>query len=362
MANEYLHIKCPNCGSTTVRYSADKAGLHCEHCDWTKELPRERDKITERSLADGFDVSDMPTGLGVESTVFHCGSCGSEASISTEQVRVQCPFCGSENYNKTTQQARVIQPAGVLPFTVPKKRAQEIFRDWVQEGWFHPNALKKVQELDNIRGVYIPFWTFDAETTSTWWAEAGYYYYVTETYTDQNGNQQQRQVQHTRWEPASGYYENFFDDVLVIASHGVSQSMVQGVYPYSLEQVVNYDSQYVHGWETELYQKDVKEGFTVADGIMDNYIYNACAQQVPGDTHRNLQVSTQKRGLTFKHLLLPLWVAAYSFNGKPYQYIVNGQTGKAHGSKPLSPWKIALAVLIGAIVVGAVVYFSQQAQ
>jgi predicted RNA-binding Zn-ribbon protein involved in translation (DUF1610 family) len=354
-----LSVKCPNCGSMEIAYNADEKKLQCAHCRHTWDLPREKDKILEQKLGEGFSLAEMPRGLGLETKVFNCKSCGSNVAEQASTVNVSCPFCGSTQMNEQAMNTNVILPSGVLPFAISHKTALESFKNWIGEGWFRPNDLAAISRLDKIRGVYLPFWTYDAMTESTWRAEAGFYYYETVSYTDSEGNRQTRQEQRTRWEWTSGYLEHFFDDVLVVASKGLSQGVIDDINPFNLNDVVNYDSQYVLGWDCEVYQKDIKEGFKDADKIMDGQLYQLCASRIPGDTYRNLQVSTRKSALTFKHLLLPIWIAAYTYQSKIYQFVVNGQTGKISGDKPYSAWKIVIAILVAILLIGLAVYFFQ---
>ena len=350
------HRNCPNCGSPEVGYSAEQKKLLCTHCKFTWDLPRNTDKIVERKLGEGFNLAEIPKGFGLDTKISHCNGCGSEISLPATQVNTSCPFCGSTKVNDEAMNTNVIQPAGVMPFTFPQKQALAKFKEWIKEGWFHPNDLTALAQLEKIRGVYLPFWTYDAHTESTWTAESGYHYYETETYTDADGNTQTRQIQRTNWLPSSGYLSHFFDDVTVVASKGISQKDIETVYPFNLGEVVNYDSQYILGWDCEVYQREVKEGFEVANGIMDKHLYDLCGQRVPGDTYRFLRVSTHKADLTFKHILLPIWIAAYMYGGKTFQFLVNGQTGAIHGDKPYSPWKIAFAVIAGTLVIGLIAY------
>lgn len=359
---QITQFQCPNCGSSHVAYSAEAKKLQCTYCKHTWDLPTERDKIVERKLGDGFSLEELPKGLGLETKLIHCKHCGSETAVPKEQVNVSCPFCSSTSVSEEAMDTRVIQPAGILPFTFPKKDALAAFQEWIGQGWFHPNDLSATARMDKIQGVYLPFWTYDAFTESSWTAEAGYYYYETETYTDQNGQTQTRQIQKVRWVPTGGYYEKFFDDVLVVASQGVTQGDIESIYPFKLADVVNFDSQYLLGWECEVYQKDVKDGFATADKIMDGFIYQECAKRIPGDTYRNLFVSTRKSNLTFKHILLPIWIAAYLYGGKTFQFIVNGTTGKIHGQKPYSAWKIAFAVLIALVLIALGFFLYQRYQ
>lgn len=335
---------CKQCGGEAI-YSAKKQKLVCGHCGFEEDLIIKTDKIIEKSYHEHITPDGHEEGLGKEHKNFACKSCGSVTMVDATDVVLNCPFCGSSQVNAEAYDKRIIRPEGIIPFVVEKNTAYQKFKSWIGTGWFRPNDLKKVTTLEKIHGVYVPFWTYDAMTESTWWAEAGYYYYETEYYTDANGNTQSRQVQKVRWIPVSGNYDEFFDDVTVIGSKGIAQSRVQDIYPYDFKKLINYDPRLLIGWESELYGIDVHKGFDIAEKIMDDYIRSACARQIPGDTYRFLEVNTHKYNITYKHILLPVWIAAYRYHGKVYQVIVNGQTGKISGEKPLSWIKILLFIL-----------------
>lgn len=345
-----VHVDCNACGSEMV-FDAAKGELVCKHCGNTRPLPKESDMVVEADFNEGVSTAGMDTGFATPTKTFHCNSCGANTAVEPDTVKFNCPFCGSENVNEEAHASKAIRPAGILPFKINKEGATEKFKAWIKRGLFAPSNLKKIARLNSLRGVYVPFWTYDAETRSNWWAEAGYYYYTTESYTDSNGQSRTKQVRHTQWVPASGYYEHDFDDVLVIGSKGITQGRIEKIYPYELEGSVNYDPRYILGFDSEVYQLDVQQGYQVADGIMDAHIRTECARRVPGDTHRNLRVNTHKGNITFKHLLLPVWVAGYTYNNKVFQFVVNGQNGKASGSKPVSFWKVLIAIGIGAAII-----------
>lgn len=345
-----VHVDCNACGSEMV-YDPDKQMMQCNHCGNTQDVPRDADLVVEHSYSECLDLAQEPQGFGTESKVFHCNNCGAETAVAPDTVNFECPFCASTNVNEEAQAQRVIRPAGILPFKISKKVALEKFRGWIKKGFFAPSKLKRLAKLDKIHSVYLPFWTYDADTRSQWTALAGHHYYVTETYSDSNGESKTRQVQKTRWVPASGFYSHHFDDVLVLGSHGLTQQFSERIFPFNLEEVVNYDSRFILGHESEIYQRDVNEGLVVAEGIMDSEIRTAVVRQIPGDTYKNLNINTHKSGVTFKHILLPIWIAAYKFNNKVYKFLVNGQTGKISGKKPVAVWKIiALIAAIAAVI------------
>jgi hypothetical protein len=200
-------------------------------------------------------------------------------------------------------------------------------------------------KLHELGGVYIPFWTFDAWVRSNWTADAGYYYYETEYYTDANGNRASRQVQRTRWEFASGWRNDFFDDTLVCASKGLPQELVEKFQTFDTKQLTPYQPQFLAGWRAETYAVDLMPAWGTGQEKMAEVQRGRCGRDVPGDTHRNLVVQNYFSAVTFKHILLPIWIAAYRYHDKPYQFLVNGQTGEVVGKAPWSFWKIFFTVL-----------------
>jgi hypothetical protein len=206
-----------------------------------------------------------------------------------------------------------------------------------------------------LKGVYLPYWTFDAQVHADWQAQSGYYYYVTESYTDAQGNRRTRQVRKTRWVPSSGSLDHFFDDELVPGSVGMHSNLLRKVEPFPTKQVVPYAPSYVAGWLVEQYQLDLVAAAHHARKAMIRQTERMCASQVPGDTHRNLQVQTFFTKQTFKHVLLPIWFVSYNYGAKSYQIVVNRVTGDIAGERPYSFWKISGLVLFILILVGIVI-------
>jgi hypothetical protein len=208
--------------------------------------------------------------------------------------------------------------------------------------------------------MYVPYWTYDADTISYYTGERGDDYWVTESYTTtENGKTvtKTRQVRKTRWHRVSGVVFNVFDDLLVLASEGLPTKCAEKLEPWDLENLVPFDDKYLAGFRAERYQVDLKEGFEKACGMMDDAIRTAIRRDIGGDHQRIHSVNTRRQHLTFKHLLLPVWLSAYRYGGKPYRFLVNGRTGEVQGERPWSVWKILLLVL-GVAAAGAAVYFA----
>ncbi|MEM9824080.1 MAG: hypothetical protein AAF985_23545, partial [Bacteroidota bacterium] len=313
-----LNLPCPSCGGQLL-YSARHKKISCGHCGYLEEIDDSKDKVVERSLAAALETSEefVPEELG--KNVFECGNCGARFMVELEQVKVSCAFCASKNVNVEAFERQLIRPIGIIPFYISREEALRLFREWIGQGLFHPNKLKKLSEVDDLHGLYIPFWTYDAQVSADWSGEAGYYYDEVKT-VRVNGQTQQQTVRKIRWTRRSGHLDHFFDDTLVVASDGLEQRFLEKILPFRLEEVVNFDPRLLMGWEAEVSNIDVNQGYQIAEQIMDHKLRNMCSAQLGGDTQRSLRVTSQKYEQTFKHIILPVWLCSYSYNNKIYHF------------------------------------------
>jgi hypothetical protein len=336
---------CPACGGEAV-WNPGKQKLVCPFCG--TESPAFKDAsgaIVEHDLVAALrGLSDERRGWQAEKRQVKCQSCQAISVLDPKRQAQNCEFCGSAQLVPYEETKPAFRPESVLPFTVSEPNARDRIRAWYGKLWLAPNALKRRALTDTVRGVYLPYWTFDARVEASWTAEAGYYYYTTETYT-QNGRLQTRQVRQVRWEPASGRLSHFFDDDLVCASVGVHPHLLRGIEPFPTAELKSYDAGYVAGWVVERYQIDLVAAAQRAREAMDAKLQMLCGEQVPGDTYRNLQVHANYSGQTFKHILAPVWLLTYTYGAKAYQCVMNGVSGAIRGEYPKSPWKIALIVV-----------------
>ncbi|MEO0776663.1 MAG: hypothetical protein AAFW73_17925 [Bacteroidota bacterium] len=352
-----LNLPCPSCGSQLL-YSAEKQKINCEYCGYVEEVNTAQDQVVERSLNEAIESIPQIVPEKIDKKVFHCESCGAQFMVEQNRPKISCGFCGSNNVNLEAFEHRYIQPVGIIPFYIGRAEADKRFLEWIGQGFFHPSKLKKLASRQDLHGVYIPFWTYDAQTEAQWRGEAGFFYYETKT-VRKHGQVHTEQVQKVRWERRSGSIEHFFDDVLVVASGGLEQKQVNRLLPFRLEEVVNFDPRLMMGWEAEVYQLEVDEGYRRAERIMEDRLRQMCSAQLGGDTQRNLHVQTEKHAQTFKHLILPLWICSYRYQNKLYRFYINGQTGKVHGEKPLSWIKITILVIVFVLIMVGIWYLRE---
>jgi hypothetical protein len=349
---------CPACGGE-ANWNAAKQKLICPFCG--TESPAQLDAsgaILEHDLAAALrGLADDTRGWKADARQVKCQSCNAISVLDASRQAQNCQFCGSAQLVPYEETKPAFRPESVLPFKVAEATAREKIRAWYGKLWLAPNALKKRALTDTVRGVYLPYWTFDAQVDATWTAEAGHYYYTTETYVE-NGRTQTRQVRHVRWEPAAGRLQHFFDDDLVCASIGVHPSLIRAIEPFPTTDLKPYDGGYVAGWVVERYQIDLVGAAQRARDAMNAKLQMMCAQQIPGDTYRNLVVSPRYSDQTFKHILAPVWLLRYNFRGRAFQCVMNGYTGLVSGEYPKSPWKIAMLVLAAIVAIIIIMSFA----
>jgi DNA-directed RNA polymerase subunit RPC12/RpoP len=341
-------FKCDQC-SAEMTFDAASQKLKCAFCGFVKDVPpgESGGAIVEHSIFEGLAAA--PRGFGAEGTrTNRCQECGANVVFPSNVTATRCTFCGSARVLEQSENQSALRPESLLAFSVDKKAANDHFARWLGKLWFRPNDLKQLARVQELNGVYVPFWTFDADVDSRWTAEAGYHYYTEEEYTTQEQGRtvtKTRQVQHTRWERAWGQRNDHYDDVLVCASKGLPAELAARLHTFDTERLVPYSPGFLAGWRAEEYAIDLQGGFSTAKDVMAGSQEKRCASDVPGDTQRNLRVNNTFSRVTFKHVLLPVWIAAYRYHDKVYRFLVNGQTGEVVGKAPWSWIKITLFVL-----------------
>ncbi len=342
---------CPACGGE-ANWNPAKGRLVCPFCGTESPVVRdEAGKVVEHDLVAALrDLGDERRGWQADKRQVKCRSCNAISVLDPARQAQNCAFCGSAQLVPYEEAKPAFRPESVLPFRVSEAAARDGIRRWYGRLWLAPGALKRRALTDTVRGAYLPYWTFDAQVDANWTADAGYYYTTTETYV-QNGQLRTREVRQVRWEPAAGQVRHFFDDDLVCASVGVHPNLIAAIEPFPTAELQPYAAGYVAGWVVERYQIDLVAAAQRARDAMSAKLTALCAQQVPGDTYRNLAVDADWSGQTFKHILAPVWFLGYTYGRGTYQCVMNGVTGAVAGDYPKSPWKIALLVLAVLVVV-----------
>jgi len=340
-------MKCPFCGQTqalaTPPPSGRPAGIVSHALD---------EFIAQESRPDLRPISAQALEVS-------CAACGSAVTFEPPEVAGVCPFCGDALVAQPKAADPLVAPDAVLPAAVSKQKAQTQVREWLQSRWFAPGALKRLARQEAIAGVYLPFWDYDADTTTHYSGQRGEHYWETETYeqTDDDGNTQiqTRQVMRTAWYPVGGAVSRRFENLLVPASHSVSESKLNSLEPWNLEDLRAYEPAYLAGFKAQRYQLELAAGFDKASHTMRPKIEQDVRRDIGGDEQSIDALDTEYFNAMFRHLLLPVWIGAYRFQSKVCQVAVNACTGEVQGERPYSTAKIALLVLAILGLIGLIV-------
>jgi DNA-directed RNA polymerase subunit RPC12/RpoP len=345
-----MNYPCGACGAS-VEYAAGASVLRCPYCGHEQPLAAPVRQIREHAYAD-LPPKRVAT---VGAHVLVCRTCG--ARTETDDLSRRCQFCNAALV-ADPDAVDQIAPEAVLPFDVDRAGVREALREWVSSRWFAPNRLKKVTEAESLQGTYLPHWTFDAETTTDYAGERGDYYWVTETYTTTVNGQSQtqtRQVRKTRWRRADGRVARAFDDVLVPATSHVTEQQLDKLQPWPLVQAEPFHTDFLAGFQALRYDVEPDTGLAGAKSRMEPVIRDDCRADIGGDEQRVHSMNTRYANVTYKLMLLPVWIVAYLYAGRTFQVLVNARTGEVIGQRPYSVVKIVFAVLLGLVLLAAII-------
>jgi DNA-directed RNA polymerase subunit RPC12/RpoP len=353
---EEHRFPCEQCGAD-YRFDPASGALKCDHCGHSDQIasgPWKGSALKELDYEAAMGER-LPEAEIEETRVMQCPNCAAQVEFDPDTHAAECPFCATPVVTDTGTH-RHIKPRAVLPFAWEERQAHEAMNAWLGRLWFAPNGLREyARKGRRMQGIYVPYWTFDADTTSHYRGERGTVYYTTRTVT-RNGKTVQERVANVRWTPASGRVARFFDDVLVLASRSLPKSYTDALEPWDLSALETYKPQYLAGFRAEGYTVELADGYREARELMARVIERDVRFDIGGDQQRIHDIDTSVRDVTFKHVLLPVWLAAYKYRGETYRFVVNGQSGRVQGERPWSAIKIAIAVVIGLILAGGIGY------
>lgn len=355
--------KCPQCGGT-LEYDPASGNLKCPYCDYTEAIESTAEARASGTLdKDGRFIATEHRFTGAEETTVSdwgtstktvvCPSCGAEILYDANAIANVCPYCGSTQVMPAGNvEEKIMAPGGVVTFHVDNQKAAELFKGWIRHRFFCPKLAKESASPEKFRGVYVPYWTFDAKASGNYLGEYG----VNRTVHLSGGKTEIR----TDWHRCSGSVQHFFDDVLVFGSNREDQTLLQSVEPFRTDEVKPYKPQYLAGFMAERYTLKLTDAWPKAQQRMEDEMRTLAEEDIrathtPDDAHV-LSIHPNYRDVTYKYLLLPVWMSSFRYQDKIYHFMVNGQTGKVSGKTPISWIKVALTV-IAVVALFALLYY-----
>lgn len=335
---------CRSCGSQML-YSPEHRDLRCPYCESVGGIEETVVEAAEYLYFPDSDEYSAPKWEDMAAQSVVCPSCGAESVVAADVMTTLCPFCGSGYVTEPKESLDVIRPETVMPFRVSKERATALYNEWLRRRYMAPRSLKKEGKLNTLNGIYTPFFTFDMELSTDYHGFGGRR--RIETYTVRvNGKTQTRTRTRIDWYPISGHEHLSFDDLPCCASARIDRNMLDQVAPFSLKMLNVYNPAYLAGFYAERYQMGLGEGFAATLPRVHHAMISHIERTRGYDTYRAMTYQHSYDRVRFKHFLLPVWVAAYNYRGRLYQFLVNGETGKIAGKAPVSVFKV-LGIVAG---------------
>jgi hypothetical protein len=345
---------CPQCNAPQT-FDPGTSRLVCDHCGnavqivlATNDIPT-HDLFGKTAIA-ALRASEISTGTREVA----CKQCGAHAIVTRRAER--CAFCDAPMVVEVDSGETTIPPGGVLPFIVDGKAAAQKFAGWLSGRWFAPSDLTARSRRDRMDGVYLPFWTFDAASTTQYDGQRGIVHTSTETYTDSEGKQQTRTVETVDWTPVSGSVTCSSRDVLIAGSPTLPAKLVDKLAPWELPKLRAFDPRFLAGFSAERYKVQPADGFTAAYPIIEAHIKGAINHDIGGDRQQIDSMNVEWNAVGFRHLLLPVWLSSFRYNDKVFHVTVNAATGEVAGERPWSAAKIVTLIVVIAAVIAAIAF------
>jgi len=353
-----INFTCEGCGAP-LKFSPATGKLTCEFCNLSTSIQSNKQLIREYDLRSALSQLEKNHPQEIIKEI-SCPNCGSEFTLTSYTASTNCPYCGTPTI---TEFVNEITPEAILPFLITHKQAQETFAKWIGSLWFAPNALKTLVDTDkSLKGYYLPYWTYDAGTSTYYQGQRGDIYYVTvQRRRIINGREQIVSVQEPRirWTPTAGDVSRYFDDITIEASETLSRKILGALGSWDTSQSKPFDEKYLSGFESEEYAIGIDNGFEMAQAKMNAIIRGDIRRDIGGDKQQINQMKTQYTNTTYKNALFPVWATHFNFKGKEYYYAINGQNGMITGERPYSYTKIILLVGFMMALFAGIAYYSE---
>jgi DNA-directed RNA polymerase subunit RPC12/RpoP len=344
---ELFDYKCPNCGAP-IKFDSSTQNMKCPFCDSEFDVGalRARDDLLNSQKADEFKWEDGQQSEWNEVDddkfkVFVCKSCGGEIIGDENTAATKCPYCD----NPVVLSGRLsgfLKPDFVIPFKLDKKQAKEKLKSYIDSKKFVPNLFKSENHIDEIKGIYVPFWLFDSDIT----AQASYDATKTTSWSDSQYN-------YTKTDHFDVYRagEMSFQNIPVDGATKMPDDLMESIEPFDFSQAVDFQTAYLAGYLADKYDVSMENSIPRANERVRVSADDSLRSTVTGYSSVTLKNnSVQVLKGVGKYALYPVWILNTSYKGQKYTFAMNGQTGKFIGNIPAS--KAKLGALFAGLTVG----------
>lgn len=351
---DIFEYKCPCCGGA-INFDPSVQKMKCPYCDseFDPKAFLEQDKRLNEQAPDEFNWNEnvgqeWESGEQESMNVFVCNSCGGEIVGDENTAATECPYCGNQVV-LSGRLSGVLKPDYVIPFKLDKKAAKEKLKSYVNKKKFAPKLFKTENKLEEIKGIYVPFWLFDSDTD----AAVSYKATTVRRWSDSRYNYTE-----------TNYFDVYragsmrFENIPVDGSSKMPDDLMESIEPFNFKEAVDFQTAYLAGYLADKYDVGVNDSIQRANNRVTTSSGNVLRSTIdfPYTTVTPMSSSVQVHNGKAKYALYPVWLLNTDYKGKKYTFAMNGQTGKFVGNLPLDGKKV-LALFTGLTFgIGLVIY------
>lgn len=349
---EIQEYKCPCCGGA-ITFDSTLQKMKCPYCDTEFDIETlanyDNELKNEQTDDMRWETSKQEEWQECETNELHyyaCKSCGGEITCDKNTVATSCPFCGNPVV-MMGQLSGMRKPNYIIPFKLDKKAAEAALKKHYEGKHLLPKIFKEQNHIEEVKGIYVPFWLFDADanvnmrykaTKIRAWSDSKYYYTETNFFSVcRNGNIK-------------------FERVPVDGSTKMPDDLMEALEPFDFSQAVNFQTAYLAGYLADKYDVDSEQSMKRANERIQKSAEKAFDATVKGYQSVIKEASSiQLSNGEIKYVLFPVWLLNTKWNGQNYLFAMNGQNGKMVGDLPVDKaaykkWLLGLTVLIGVVL------------
>ena len=334
--------RCSGCGGSMV-FDIETGNLKCERCGAMMEVD-DGGAVQRRAMTQEIMKSHENWQDGA---VSRCDGCGAKGVVDRKSLSKHCAFCGSARIVALNELAG-IKPDSVIPFQITSETARERFTKWLKGKFFAPGAIKRLRTDEQFNAVYSSSWAFSANTYSRYAGTLG----RRETRTRSVGGRTTTTTT-IRYFRVSGDIAQNYRDFFVQSGDRIKSDTFNKLQPFNLSFVKAYRQEFLAGIVAEHYSRTIDICFKDFTDFIQRDLRHRILKRHHAHVVQSLTLNTNYTDKAFNYVLLPIYIANYTWKGKLYNFYVNGATGKIVGKYPLSKWKIFLVVL-GAVALAAI--------
>ena len=334
--------KCQGCGGN-LKFNPATQSLICKKCGAVEEFEKTKE-ASKHSIYNDTSKESHQKWLA-ENKVIQCANCSAKIVLNNLEYAASCPYCGSE-FVSVSENLPGISPDKIIPFMFDEEEAVKRFKNSVKKKFYVPRPFKKNVVADNVKGIYIPSFAFDVNTSSSYNGTLS----RTVRYV-RNGKSYSRQEHF----PISGKINLLHQDVMVESSSKINQNQLSEILPYNNKDCYDFDENFIRGYGVEHYELDVKDCYSEAKKIINANIRRSILSKYSYNSVVRLEINTQYSNEVFLYKVSPIYKFNYVYKGKNYTTLMNGQTGKLGKGLPKSKIKVAFTVIGVILIIAAII-------